>query len=150
VSRNIFIGLDGYRTLRMCEGVTSCRLYKLLQMCHWTRPTVQQWRSPINNKQTNALLSMKTPTMCSIINKNHSMQLIHIIIYSLDRTIQNYNVCWRRQPLSVPPSRQRHPLSFPPPKASLEFAPPLFSPSKIQHIAQWNYVKVLCILTRSI
>ena len=75
------------------EGVTSCRLYKLLQMCHWTGPTVQQWHSPINNKQTNALLSIKMPTMSSIINKNHSIQLIHIIIYSLDRTIQNYNVC---------------------------------------------------------
>jgi len=40
------------------------------------------------NKQTNALLSIKTPTMSSIINNNHSIQLIHIIIFSLDRTIQ--------------------------------------------------------------
>jgi hypothetical protein len=43
------------------------------------------------NKQTNALLSIKMPTMSSIINKNHSIQLIHKIIYSLDRTIQKQN-----------------------------------------------------------
>ena len=41
------------------------------------------------NKQTNALSSIKTPTMSSIINKkNHSIQLIHIIFFSLDRTMQ--------------------------------------------------------------
>jgi Flp pilus assembly protein TadB len=42
----------------------------------------------IQNKQTNVLLSIKTPTMSSMINTNHSIQLIHIIIFSLDRTIQ--------------------------------------------------------------
>ena len=41
------------------------------------------------NTQTNALLSIKTPTMSSIINKkNHSIQLIHIIMFPLKRTIQ--------------------------------------------------------------
>ena len=41
------------------------------------------------NTQTNALLSIKTPTMRSIINKkNHSIQLIHIIMFPLKRTIQ--------------------------------------------------------------
>ena len=39
-------------------------------------------------KQTNVLLSIKMPTMSSIINKNHNIQLIHITIFSLDRTIQ--------------------------------------------------------------
>ena len=41
------------------------------------------------NKQTDALLSIKKPSMSSIFNKNHSMQLMHIIMFSLDRTIQN-------------------------------------------------------------
>ena len=64
------------------ENKKNCQLKILFKHC-WLK-----FSDLYTNEQTNALLSIKTPTMSSIINNNHSIQLIHIIFFSLDRTIQ--------------------------------------------------------------
>ena len=56
--------------------------------CTWITSVIFLYTNKQTNKQTNALLSIKTPTMSNIINKDHSIQLIHIIIFPLDRKIK--------------------------------------------------------------